>query len=481
MRRPSVEDILGLPARPATRDAIAEAREAFGDGFGGDTINGHAFAQAHVGRLIYVPEHKTWLEFTGHRWRPCDAGGFMQEWAARRAQDAIAAEERRRTDEAMDLTKVATKLFQDRRQQAAALASAAELPMLRVSAADLDSDPWLFGVKNGVIDLRSGRLVKGRPDQRITKQAGCAFDPDAEAPLFMAFLERVQPDPKVRGLLQRMAGYALIGVVDDEVLFFLHGKGASGKSTYANVTEAGFGDYAVTSSKAMIVRTQHSSEADRQVYQLRGARLASINETAKGDVFDDQKVKAITSRERISTRKLHAEAFSFIPTHTTILRGNFLPGVQDAGDGFWRRLVPIEFGVQIDKADRVPDLDRQIIAGELPGVLAWMVRGALEWQARGLAIPKAITEATEAYRESTDLFGQWLDECTARAPLVKTKVADLFDSFSRFSHAAGATPGFIRTFSDELVRRGFQRAAGRADGRKMVGIQLRRSGRFGDE
>lgn len=486
MRRPSVAELLGLDLEPSPRDSedasiterISETVDTVGEEFGGDTAHGFLFAEDHRGKLIHVSEWKQWFAFRRYRWEPVDPGALMQAWASSRLKTAIDREVRRGTQADAIRVRTATKLYEDMRKQMLALAGAAKLPAVSLSANELDADPWSLGVKNGVVNLRTGKRMDARPEQRITKQAGCEFNPDAEAPRFMAFLEQVQPDPAVRDLLQRMAGYALIGIVDEEVLFFLHGPGASGKSTFANVMEAAFGDYAITSSKALLVHTHHTSETDRQVYQLRGARLASINETAKGDVFDDQKVKAITSRERISTRKLHAEAFSFMPTHTTILRGNFLPGVQDAGDGFWRRLVPIEFGVQIAKADRVPDLDRQIIAGELPGVLAWMVRGALEWQARGLAIPKAITKAAESYRESTDLFGQWLAECVQRDPAAKTTTSDLFDSYSRFANESGVTAGHVRGFSDELVRRGFHRDNNRAHGRRMVGLRLIKRGHF---
>jgi putative DNA primase/helicase len=314
----------------------------------------------------------------------------------------------------------------------------------------------------------------GSPGQRITKQAGAIFDPDAKAPLWDSFLERALPDQAVRAFAQRAVGYSLIGVPDEEVFFFAHGPGGSGKSTFATVTEAVFGDYAVAVNKALLVRGQFSdSESERQVTRLHGARLASINETSRGDVFEDYKVKKVTSRDPIAARRLYAEAFDFKPTHTTWLRGNFLPGVMDAGDGFWRRLVPIEFGVQIPARDKIVDLDRRIIESEWPGVLAWAVRGALAWQKRKLAIPASITAKTEAYREATDLFGEWLSEYTRRVPTAKTKTSELFDSWSRYCHSNGLSGGIIRGFADELARRGYERDKSRTRGRRFVGITLK--------
>ncbi|KCZ96569.1 ATPase, partial [Hyphomonas polymorpha PS728] len=458
--------------------SILAAKRTLGEAFGGDTFNGHAFADAHHGRLIYVPEAKTWLAFDGARWTPTDPGAYMQKFASDEMIRAVKAEIRS-THRGKALSEQKTILLRVKARQTAALASAAELPTLRVKAAMLDADPWLMGVPNGVLDLRRGRLVPAKPSQRITKQASAPFDPDAPCPQWLAFLKRALPDPDMRAFVRRAVGYSLIGVVDEEKLFFAYGPGASGKSTFANVVEAMFGDYAVAVNKALLVRGQFSdSESERQVTRLHGVRLASINETSRGDVFDDYKVKKVTSRERIAARRLYSEAFDFMPTHTTWLRGNFLPGVQDAGDGFWRRLVPVEFGQQIPASERVADLDRRIIAEELPGVLAWAVRGALQWQESGLGIPAPIVAAVESYREATDLFGAWLDECTRRDPNAKTKTSDLFDSWTQYSQRSGAGGGYVRAFSDELARRGYEHDKSRKHGRRFVGLSL--TGGFDD-
>lgn len=473
--------LLGEEIGPGAEADILKAKKTLGEGFGGDTFTGHAFAEAHRGRLVYVPERGHWFEFDGQRWTPCEAGLHMQNFAARAVTKAVDAEARMKnpTFAAKERTKKAMVLLQTRARQTAALAAASEMPAVRVKAAELDADPWLMGVANGVLDLRRGRLVAAKPGQRITKQAGTIFDPDAECPQWQAFLKRALPDPEMRAFARRAVGYSLIGVVDEEKLFFAYGPGASGKSTFANVVEAVFGEYGVTITKALLVRGKYGDqEAERQVARLPGARLASINETARGDVFDDAKLKQVTSRERIVARRLYAEAFDFMPQHTTWLRGNFLPGVQDAGDGFWRRLVPIEFGQQIPEDERIPDLDRRIIAEELPGVLAWAVRGAMQWKDSGLGIPKPILAAVESYRESTDFFKDWLEESTRRDPFAKTLTAELFDSWVQYAHRGNFHPGTKRAFSDDLVRRGFERDKSNKHGRRFVGISL--TGGFDD-
>ena len=54
-----------------------------------------------------------------------------------------------------------------------------------------DADPLLLGVPNGVVDLRTGNLRAGKRSDKITLQAGVAFDPEAVAPRWERFLDEV--------------------------------------------------------------------------------------------------------------------------------------------------------------------------------------------------------------------------------------------------------------------------------------------------
>jgi len=451
---PATWDLLGIDPPPLA--TIEKSRRYVGEISTSDTHIGLDFAQRHQADLRYVPEWQQWVEYGGHAWAPCDPMERMQAFASERFIHASQVLKAASTDSAREFAEaqldMARKLLA-RAKQKSSLDSASSLSMIRKAAGEFDADPYVMGVRNGVVDLRTGERIASSPSQWITKQAGCDFDPDAEAPRFTRLLNRVLPDPDVREFYQRAVGYTLFGLVDAEVIFFVHGTGANGKSVCSNVVYAAMGGYATTVSKAFLVRTPHATEADRDVYAARGARLISINETAKGDVFDDEKLKRTTSRERVRARKLHAEVFDYMPTHTTWIRGNHLPGVRDAGDGFWRRILPIHFGVVIPEGERDENLDRIIISSELPGVLAWAVRGAVDYWRVGLKPPACILKDREAYRRDTDLMGQWWDTCTRDDPHKSTPIAALYESYCRFMAAAGMGAGDVRQFGAEVAKR----------------------------
>ena len=128
-------------------------------------------------------------------------------------------------------------------------------------------------------------------------------------------------------------GSTTTGDVGEEKLLFACGGGANGKSVLVNVLSGLLGDYLVSVGTELLARSKHSSEADRYKASLAGARLGLLNEVGEDDVWDDQRVKELTSREKIPARMLYGEPFSFSPTHKLFIRGNHRPGVRDFGSG----------------------------------------------------------------------------------------------------------------------------------------------------
>ncbi len=67
----------------------------------------------------------------------------------------------------------------------------AAMPYLAIKAAELDANPMLLGLPSGVLDLETGEHREHRQTDRITKVAGCDFDPNAKAPTWERFVSEV--------------------------------------------------------------------------------------------------------------------------------------------------------------------------------------------------------------------------------------------------------------------------------------------------
>src|SRR5262245_15743522 len=100
---------------------------------------------------------------------------------------------------------------------------------LAVGPEELDTDPWLFNVANGTIDLRTGELREHRKEDFITKVAPVAFDSAATCPIWEGFLRTIfNGNVDLIGYMRRLVGYCLTGATEEHILPFLHGTGANG-------------------------------------------------------------------------------------------------------------------------------------------------------------------------------------------------------------------------------------------------------------
>lgn len=442
--------------------AWARERSVAEGSSGGDIGNAKAFARRYHGELACLFPDGKYVRWTGSRWALCENGEEV-EAAKELAQDIVTeAISRFQNGGGSDADKARLRSATSLRNSASKLRAMLELaksdPLMAVHQRDFDCDPWLLGVPNGVVDLRTGTLVPPNPDQRIMRQAGVPFDASAQCPRWLRFLEDVQPEPEVRAFLQRAVGYTLTGLTVEEKIFFLWGGGANGKSVFATVLALLMGDYHVTIGASALAKNRNGSntEADRAIARLPGARLALANETAQGSIWDDQKLKELASRDPIAARKLFSEGFDFMPSHTLWIRGNHLPGAHDAGDGFWRRMIAVPFRVKFPEHSRVPDLDRQLFDTEKTGILAWAVKGCLAWQRQGLGVPSVLLADIAAYRHETDLLGQWIEECLVRDPQGRVTAAEAYQSFGGFCKDQGVTAPSQRQFSTQLAERNIE-------------------------
>lgn len=373
-----------------------------------DVGNADRLIAAHGEHLHYVPTWRQWLTWDGRRWALDHDGVRVTELAkdvARQLLDQVrdvTGEERKR------LVAHAT-----RSESANAIrnlvALARTMPGVAVEHTELDADPWLLNVHNGTVDLRTCELLPPDPARLVTKLAGCAYDPMAQAPRFLAFLERILPDPQVRAYLQRWAGYCLTGDVTEQALGLWWGAGRNGKSTLLDILGAVLGDYAVTIGRDLLVQQRHESH-DTKFVDLFRARLAWCVETEEGHTLDAARVKALTGGDPIRARRMRENYWRFAPTHKLVLATNHRPRANAEDFALWRRVHLVPFTEVIPDEEVDPNLAGTIIAEELEGVLAWAVAGCGIWARERLRPPEAVTAATDEYREQADTVARFFGE-----------------------------------------------------------------------
>ena len=267
-----------------------------------DLGNAERYAEDHRGRLMFVPG-LGWHGWDGKRWAP-DQGRGIAIAAAKRTARLIRQEaDRLEGDDAKQV--FAHAIRTEKRERLAAMVKLAESdPQLLAIAEQLDADPYLLNVENGTLDLRTGTLRAHDPADRITKLAPVAYDPAARDERWDGFVcEVCGGDTELAAFLKRACGYTLTGDTGEEVLFFPHGPGATGKSTRSyDALSATLGDYA-TSAEFETFLTQGTARGPRDgVAQLAGARLVTSVEVEDGRKLRRQPRQAAHRRRHRARR-----------------------------------------------------------------------------------------------------------------------------------------------------------------------------------
>jgi len=187
----------------------------------------------------------------------------------------------------LDIEKHAMQSESARRRKAL-IEVASWIPELNVETGDLDTDPWLFNVRNGTIDLRTGELREHRPKDLITRYTNVDYDPQADCPVWRKFLmEIMNYNSDLIRFIQNAAGWAVTGNTSEQTMFILFGTGANGKSTFLNTIMHLLGDYAIATPTQTFMKKNGDQMTNDLAYSADGITwMAVTNSTFNGIIRD---------------------------------------------------------------------------------------------------------------------------------------------------------------------------------------------------
>ena len=436
-----------------------------------DLGNGQRLVWRHGADLRYGAEWHKWLLWTGTHWQT-----DRDEEIFRLAKEtALAiADEAKRTDDQDERNKIFKHAAAT--QASSKLKAMVELARsereIAVQQTVFDTDPWKLNTLNGTIDLKTGDLGEARRSDLITKVCPVRYDPHARCPTWDSFLHQTfDDDAAMIAFIQRALGYSLTGDVREQKLFFLNGTGANGKSTLMETFGFMLGEYAQRAAFATFTQKANDGGPRNDLARMVGARTVITSEVDAGRRLDEALIKMLTGGDRVAARFLFQEIFEFHPQFKVFIFGNHRPQILGTDHAIWRRIDLIPFEVQIpdDKQDK--ELKTKL-RDELPGILAWTVRGCLEWQQVGLCQPPKVVQATADYKESQDVLEQFLRECTEVGRGAETQASVLHSEFTSWCQTNNERPWAMKAFGQRMGERGTAKRVDRV-GAFYVGIQLR--------
>lgn len=342
---------------------------------------------------------------------------------------------------------------------------------LAIDGTEWDSNPWLLGCKNGVIDLRTGNLHQGQRDEYIKNVVPLEYT-GLETPRdeWVRFLYDIQDQNKdIVEYLQRLLGYGITGLSNEPVYPVLWGgKGRNGKTTMLETLADVLGqDLAYKAPASFVLQNKQQAPAsgsDASMVKMRGKRIVWCSETNDGDRIDASRIKELSGNDAISCRAPYAkEQLTFKPSHLMLLLTNHRPKMPAADKALWHRvhLIPFLFSYYTNpdlndpfQRKKDPGLEARLRTKDSKqGILAWLVKGCIKYQEQGLNPPEAVIASTSDYHAHEDRIGEFIEECCVKDQYAKIRITDIYKRYKDWSKDSGYTASGKQKFFDELGQR----------------------------
>lgn len=342
---------------------------------------------------------------------------------------------------------------------------------LVIKGDEIDQRPYLFPCANGVLDLKSGELVQSRQEDHLLKHSQLEWQGiNAPCEIWEKTLLEIFSDNKVLvDFFQRICGYALIGKVLLSLLVVLVGQGRNGKSLIVEAISKAMGQLSGAIRSEMLLdqyRAGNSAGPTPDIMALRGLRMAFASETDDGCRISPARVKWLTGNDTITGRNPHDKyEMRFSPSHTLFLLTNHKPHAPADDFAFWERVVLIPFELSFVDREPVKENERKAdphlgakLEKELSGILAWMVRGCLEWQRYGLQSPTLVKEAVQNYKREEDIVADFIDACCVVKSGCSVMAMDVYEAFKQWwkdniGNKPPSHPKFGRWFGKRFEKR----------------------------
>ena len=336
-----------------------------------------------------------------------------------------------------------------------------------VPAAAWDCDPMALNTPGGIVDLSSGTL-RPRGTEHVTQAARVAPDMAGRCPTWERFLDQVfMGDQDLIDFMQRSMGYWITGDRREQVVHFLYGLGANGKSVLTEFVQWLGGSYTLKLPASALMQ----SRGDRhptELAQLRGKRLAVSSELDENSFFNESLIKELTGDTTLTARFMRGDFFEFTMSQKHVIVGNFKPRLRGGDPAMARRMLLVPFNASFKGEDRDPQMLEKLKA-EAPAILGWIVRGAMAWHVDGLKVPASVRDASQEYMSDHDDLQLWIDECCELEG--NARASDLYTSFANWKKARGEHASSQTTWGSRLTTLpGIEKR--RSNGIRYAGIRL---------
>jgi putative DNA primase/helicase len=318
-----------------------------------------------------------------------------------------------------------------------------------------DTATTLINLKNGTFEITPTLQHLRKPERVdfLKYQLPFEYNPAVKAPIFQAFLNKVLPDVETQRVLSEYIGYVFIqpNVLKLEKTLFCYGTGANGKSVFFEIIRALLGSENI-SNYSLQSLTDSTGYYRANLANKLVNYASEINGNLETSVF-----KQLVSGEPVEARLPYGQPFILSNYAKMIFNGNTLPKDVEHTNAYFRRFLIIPFSVTIPANEQDKDLDKKIIADELPGVFNWVLEGLDRLlKQRNFSKCDAAERMVQDYKQQSDTVALFLDDSNYTPSTTEnTPLKSLHSEYKSYCMDNGYKACSNRTLSERLKGIGY--------------------------
>lgn len=319
------------------------------------------------------------------------------------------------------------------------------IPPLTIS----DNKGYIVNVKNGLLDLQTKKLMPHTPNFVSLSQVPINYDPKATAPTWdkciTEWMSGAEAEEKAR-LLQQFAGYCLSPSMLYDKALFMVGDGGNGKSTFIEHIAKVIGE---DSTSYIDLEDLYS---DFGLDGLIGMKLNIIEEVS-GNYYQSNKLKKLVSGELVTIKIKYKPQFKFKPQAKFVFAVNIFPRVDDTSTATERRICCLTFlNNWRNNPNKELRSDIGLLTQELPGILNWMIDGAIDLDKnKGFIVTDEQIEMLNEYREENSSVEGFIASCIVLNEFSSITTTDLYAEYDKWvTTEGGRKPKAAITFTKEM-------------------------------
>ncbi|MCP9914487.1 hypothetical protein KBZ07_13990, partial [Cyanobium sp. BA20m-14] len=298
----------------------------------------------------------------------------------------------------------------------------------------------VINLRNCLLDVMTLQQREHTPEHLTLIQLPHQWDPAAECPTYLQWVEQVAPG-QLDGLLDVCC--QMLDLSEwPRLIVFLTGPTRSGKSTWIRILNALVGAHLRAN---VSLHDLSRSGGDRFASSsLFGKVLNTFADLSAEDLQDLSLVKVLTGGDEFEAQRKHGHRFAMRNQAMLVFSSNTVPATSEASGAFLARVAHFEFPTSfVGREDKT--IEDRILRDEIPGVLRLLVEALHKRKLRGNFLPLD-PGRQQAFAERTDRVRMFLVERTVpgdRSPrcIPRSNLYQLFCSWVEEEH--GGKAGWI--------------------------------------